>query len=153
MLNRDDFLAVVARTPLVSVDLVICRPDGSALLGQRNNQPAQGFWFVPGGRVNKDETIAAALRRISLRELGVDLTDCCKGLLGVYEHFYAENFAGADGVTTHYVVLAHRIEVATDFDCKPADDQHDSLKWWKIEPLLAAADVHPYTQAYFQRND
>lgn len=153
MLSRDDFLAVVQKTPLVSLDLLIRRPDGSVLLGQRNNRPARGSWFVPGGRVNKDELIADALRRISLRELGVDLSDRCSGLFGVYEHFYQDNFAGVDQVTTHYVVLAHSIDVPADFDCKPADDQHELLKWWKIEPLLAAADVHPYTQAYFQRND
>ena len=27
---------------------------------QRTNRPAQGYWFVPGGRVQKDETLEAA---------------------------------------------------------------------------------------------
>lgn len=150
MLNRDEFLAVVAQTPLVSIDLVVVRPDGATLLGQRNNRPAQGCWFVPGGRVNKDEPLAVALQRISLRELGVDLSAYPRQLLGAYEHFYPDNFAGVDGVSTHYVVLAQRIDVPADFDCVPADDQHAALEWWGVADLLSSAKVHPNTQAYFQ---
>lgn len=150
MLNPDDFLSVVAKTPLVSIDLVLVRPDGSTLLGQRNNRPAQGYWFVPGGRINKDESLAGALQRISLRELGVDLSVFPQRWLGVYEHFYPDNFAGVEGVSTHYVVLAHRIEVPADFVCMPADDQHAALEWWGVADLLSSAKVHPNTQAYFQ---
>ncbi|MFO1379088.1 MAG: GDP-mannose mannosyl hydrolase [Chitinivorax sp.] len=141
---------MVQKTLPVSLDLLIRRPDGSALLGQRTPTGA-GFLVCSRRRVNKDETIAAALRRISLRELGVDLMTAA-GLLGVYEHFTL-NFAGADGVrqpTMSCWRIALKLRLIL---IKPADDQHDSLKWWKIEPLSVAADVHPYTQAYFQRNN
>jgi hypothetical protein len=37
--------------PLVSFDLIIRDPDGRALLRLRTNDPAKGFYFVPGGRI------------------------------------------------------------------------------------------------------
>ncbi|WP_082016616.1 NUDIX domain-containing protein [Cupriavidus sp. IDO] len=37
----------------------------------RRNPPAQDSWFVPGGRIRKDEPIAAALRRLLQEELGL----------------------------------------------------------------------------------
>jgi hypothetical protein len=61
MLDVDIFLDVVARTPLVAVDLVLVRGGSEVLLGLRNNRPAQGFWFVPGGRIRKNEPLHTAL--------------------------------------------------------------------------------------------
>ena len=65
MLDKDTFLAVVDRAPLVAVDLVFIRNSREILLGLRNNRPAQGFWFVPGGRIFKNEKIGAALIRVA----------------------------------------------------------------------------------------
>lgn len=46
---------------------------GQVLLGQRLNRPAQGYWFVPGGRIHKDETMTQAFARLTKEELGVEL--------------------------------------------------------------------------------
>ena len=53
LLDEDSFRAAVAAVPLVSIDLVVRRANGDVLLGLRNNRPAQGQWFVPGGRIRK----------------------------------------------------------------------------------------------------
>lgn len=147
-LDERSFLEVVEATPLVSIDLLLFRSDGAVLLGHRTNRPAKDFWFVPGGRVLKNEYLAEALARIVGRELGagVPLTEW-RGA-GVYEHHYPDNFAGADGVSTHYVVLPHRLALEVDVEVV-TDDQHDALRWFAIDELLAADDVHPYTKAYF----
>lgn len=52
-LRQEDFATVVRSTPLVSLDLIVENAQGEFLLGKRLNRPAQGFWFVPGGRVQK----------------------------------------------------------------------------------------------------
>jgi len=49
-LSQEDFATVVRSTPLISIDLVVENERGEFLLGQRTNRPAQGYWFVPGGR-------------------------------------------------------------------------------------------------------
>jgi colanic acid biosynthesis protein WcaH len=50
-LDDTTFKTVIASTPLISIDLVVKNTKGEYLLGYRNNRPAQGFWFVPGGRI------------------------------------------------------------------------------------------------------
>ena len=143
-----DFLRVVRHAPVVSIDLVVRNAAGEVLLGLRNNEPAARAWFVPGGRVQKDERLDAAFERISRDELGVALSRDDARFLGLYEHLYQENFAGAPGFGTHYVVLAHEIEVVRPI-ATPADDQHGEFRWWSVAELLDSPDVHPYTKDYF----
>ena len=72
-LSRRQFLSVVRHTLLVSVDLVVVNAQGEALLGYRNNRPAQHTWFVPGGKILKNERIPEAMRRIARSELNLPL--------------------------------------------------------------------------------
>jgi colanic acid biosynthesis protein WcaH len=149
LLDHQTLFDVVKHTPLVSVDLIVSRPNGEVLLGYRKNKPAQNTWFVPGGKIMKDERISAALRRVARTELGVELNPDQARFKGVYEHLYTDNFAGAPGVSTHIVVIAFETLVTME-DKIIGDDQHAQLKWWSVPELLAAPDVHPYTKAYFE---
>lgn len=148
MLSERDLLEVVAATPLVSVDLVLLRAGREVLLGQRTNRPAQGFWFVPGGRILKDETRLQAMARIAQREFGVNVLQYAPRFLGVYEHFYDDCFAGDVGVSTHYVVLAYWVEIPAGFEIGEGDDQHAELRWWPLELASCHGQVHPYTKTY-----
>jgi len=73
MLPQSDFLRTVDTTPLVAMDMVVVRGGTEILLGLRNNRPAQGFWFVPGGRIRKNEPMQTALARVAMDELGLNL--------------------------------------------------------------------------------
>ncbi len=156
MLDQKTFLTVVRSAPLVSVDLIVRDHEDRVLLGLRTNQPARGWWFVPGGVIQKGETVRQALTRVFTRELGQEPDLEPDGKLaqdrvrfqGVYEHFYDDNFASTPGVPTHYVVLAHEIRIA-DTDGVHPDHQHDGFRWMDVRSLLAAEDVHAYTKAYF----
>ena len=148
-LDPEKFLAVVEHAPLVSIDLIVRREDGRVLLGKRRNEPAKGCWFVPGGRIHKNERLEAAFRRISLAELGMPCAAGDGRFLGVFEHFYAANFAEKPGTGTHYVVLAYEVTPAKLPGTLPAD-QHGEYKWFDIETLLKTEQVHAHTRAYFQ---
>ncbi len=152
MLDHQTFLNVVANTPLVSVDFLLMRGN-EVLLGLRNNRPAKGFWFVPGGRILKDETIAKALLRIAGNELGLakllENGQLKVAFYGAYEHFYDDCFAGDHAVSTHYVVLAHQIQVPADFALPSTDTQHAAFKWWPIKEVLTSDAVHQYSKNYF----
>ena len=139
-------MTVVAATPLVAIDLVVCSEQGRVLLGKRQNRPAQGFWFVPGGRIRKNERVKDALRRISQAELGIALEGA--GLMGAFDHIYADNFYAAPGINTHYVVLAYRCALSEEAPLR-ADDQHSAMRWWAVEELLASPEVHENTKRYF----
>jgi colanic acid biosynthesis protein WcaH len=147
-LSTADFLTVVRLAPLVSLDLVVCNPRGEALVGLRTNRPAEGYWFVPGGRIQKDERLDDAFRRLTAEELGRTFGLADAAPMGVYEHLYEDNFAGADGVSTHYVVIAHRLDLDLDLSALPAA-QHARWRWMSPSALRADPRVHPNTRAYF----
>lgn len=154
MLVRDDFLFVVDKAPLVAVDLVVIRDMKEILLGRRNNRPAQGFWFVPGGRIRKNETMHVALERVAETELGLGEA-IRQGRLfaepfGAFEHFYSDCFAGECGVSTHYVVLGHRLNVPAGFEPPRFDAQHADLRWWPIDEALGSDTVHRFTKDYLR---
>ena len=150
-LDTELFGTVVAHTPLISIDLIVRNPQGLVLLGQRVNRPAQGYWFVPGGRVRKDERLADAFTRLVHEELGYSTCSIQDALfLGPFEHFYTDNFS-CDDFSTHYVVLGYQL----DIDAIPTQlphEQHHSYRWFSVDELLNSADVHLHTKQYFQNN-
>lgn len=146
-LSAETFSLVVDSTPLVSIDLVIRDAQGKVLIGKRLNKPAQGFWFVPGGRIKKNEPLADALARISTNELGITLNINSGSLLGVYEHFYQDSHE-SDNISTHYVALGYEFILPDINQLTPVDDQHETYQWLSNSELLASPDVHENTKAY-----
>ena len=72
-------------------------------------------------------------------------------LLGAYEHFYPDSFAGSAaqvGVSTHYVVLGHVLHLPADFAVPSCDAQHAELRWWPVNEALASDRVHGFTKDY-----
>lgn len=146
-LRQDDFATVVRSTPLISIDLIVENARGEFLLGKRLNRPAQGDWFVPGGRVQKDEPLHAAFERLTQAELGLRLPMSAGEFYGVWQHFYDDNFS-EEAFSTHYVVLGFRFRVQ-EADLPLPDAQHDAYRWMTPAALLASKDVHDNTRAYF----
>lgn len=102
-LPEGQFRQVISSTPLVSIDLIVMH-EQQVLLGKRLNRPAQGFWFVPGGRICKNELLEEAFQRLTLAELGVELDYSQARLLGAFDHFYSDSVFG-ELPSTHYVAL------------------------------------------------
>lgn len=148
-LSQEDFATVVRATPLISIDLVVENLAGEYLLGLRTNRPAQGFWFVPGGRVQKDETLADAFARLTEAELGLRFTLKDGEFYGVWQHFYDDNFSGQD-FSTHYIVLGYRLRVDEKKLTLPVE-QHKDYCWLTPDALLKRDDVHDNSRAYFIR--
>lgn len=146
-LDNDTFRTVVASTPLVSIDLIVKNTKGQVLLGMRNNRPAQSMWFVPGGRILKNERISTAFKRLVKNELNADADISDAQYLGLYDHLYPDSIWG-DSVTTHYVVNAFEMQRVFDSSALPSD-QHTEYAWFDIETLLSAANVHDHTKWYF----
>lgn len=154
LLSDAVFGLVVAHAPLVSIDLVLRTEAGEMLLGQRRNRPAQGFWFVPGGRVRKAEPLDGALARIVASELGPEFPTVGWRPLGIYQHFYDDSHVAGEQVPTHYVVLAVTMTLpGSGLNWRlQGDDQHDSLQWWTEVAVLGSDRVHANTQAYVHAN-
>jgi len=134
---------IVAHVPIVSVDLVV-RHEGGVVLGKRENPPGRGEWFVPGGRVRKDERLDAAVHRVARQELGIDVR--IERRLGTYEHLWDESEFD-DVATKHY--LANGVVVRSKGGRLAPDDQHADLRIF--DPPIP--DVHPYVEAYLRDAD
>ena len=150
-LDAETFRLVVASTPLVAIDLVIDDGAGRFLLGLRKNRPAKGAWFVPGGRIYKNERLDDAFTRIAAAELGphaIGKTRENARFLGVFEHLYEDGFGGAEA-STHYVVLGYAFTVTgLDLATLPSA-QHGEYRLVTRDALLADARVHDNTRRYF----
>lgn len=145
-LPAEVFRTVVASTPLVSIDLVVENDCGEILLGLRNNRPAQGCWFVPGGRILKCESLDAAFMRLVRDELGVEASRTSACFLDVYEHFYNDSVFG-ETPDTHYVVLAYHLRQDLDLSRLPSS-QHRDYRWWPQAEMAASDRVHSNSRAY-----
>lgn len=150
ILQQDIFEQIIDATPLISIDLIIKNSEGKYLVGLRNNKPAQGFWFVPGGRIFKNETLNNAFIRIAKEELGIDSLRDNAQHLGVYEHFYDDSVFN-DNISTHYVVLGYQILADITIEELPYS-QHQEYVWLSKNELLIHANVHQHSKWYFSED-
>jgi len=148
-MDDNKFLEIIDATPLVSIDIILRNSEGKILLGRRENKPAQGSWFVPGGRIRKNESLNDAMARISNTELGVGLELGTAKLIGAFDHIYEDNFTGQGNIGTHYVALGYELKLLGDPEIK-GDTQHKAMKWWDLNNLLGSSEVHENTKAYFR---
>lgn len=154
VIDRETFLSSGNVMPLVAVDLIFVRKPGEVLLQLRNKPPAEGFWSVPGGRLFKNERIKDAVSRIA--DFEVELTDLVQSEkfqpqpLGCFEHFYDDAFNSRKYSSIHYLVLAHRIDVPSDYSLPGDDPAYQRFHWWPVPQALEHASVHGYTKDYLR---
>ncbi len=150
-----EFSAACAALPLVSIDLVLTNPAGQLLLGLRNNAPARGCWFTPGGRIRKNEPLAHARLRVAQDELGLPASALERALpMGAWDHFYPDS-AFDPAVSTHYVNLPLWLVLTPDEEKhlqlpQGAGEQHARWQWLALEQAASDKAVHAYVRVYAQ---
>lgn len=135
----EEYITIVKHVPVVSVDLLV-HHEGGLVFGMRENEPAKGEWFVPGGTMLKGETRREAVHRIAQEEMDADVL--IDEELGVYTHRYQS--AAAAGVDSKQY-LATAYVVTPDSDLQP-DDQHTEFDVFK-SPF---PDLHNYVERYIR---
>lgn len=90
--------------PVLCVDVMI-RYKGKYLLIKRNEEPMRDVYWVPGGRVLKNESLRSAAKRKIREETG--LVPYEMEMVGIYEDQYEESSLGRipDGYHTVAVVF------------------------------------------------
>ena len=150
MLSPKDFINIIEKTPLVSIDLII-RDEDHVLLGKRSNAPAKNYWFVPGGRIFKNEKWKDALSRIANDELNISISHENTKIIDIFDHIYKDNFLEQTGVNTHYIVIALEVFVNKDEIGRiDGDGQHQSFEWMSFQEILTNDNVHPYTKQHIK---
>jgi len=155
MLLEKDFKYTIENIPLISLDLIIKNKKREILLGLRNNSPAKGYYFVPGGRIFKNEQIKDSIKRISKNEFGFEITNKDITIKGVYDHIYknGDNFLNNVKFNTHYIVICCEYKYYKDIDLnKLPKEQHSNYKFMSNNDLIKDDKVHYYVKNYFLEN-
>ena len=109
------------KRPQLAVSAVIFR-DGKVLLLRRAKSPGNGFWSLPGGRVEFGESLHTALAREIDEEAGLRVE--IVALAG-----WREVLPGAGG-GGHYLIMSFAARWAGG---EPRlNEEHDDFKW--VEP-------------------
>lgn len=97
--------------------------DEAILLVRRAREPGLGRWTVPGGRVERGETLAEAVLRELREETG--LTGMCGPLVGWVERMSSDH---------HFVILDFDVTVLDRDDPVPGDDA-SAVRWVDFDEL------------------
>jgi colanic acid biosynthesis protein WcaH len=151
MLSLENFRNVVRDSILIAIDLIIENEKEGFLLGLRKNKPAQGLWFVPGGRIFKGESLSVALVRIAYTEIGTAVDPTQFTLLGIFDHIYPDNVFNNSDFGTHYIVIGCYIKLAAGL-LNFNQEQHSDYQFFSRCEILDSKHVHQYTKEYFLDN-
>lgn len=149
MLSSEDFKHLVRSAPLFSIDLVVLNQQNQILVGKRKNAPAKGYWFVPGGRVFKGESLVEAFSRITRTELSLKFDYLSATQLGIYDHFYSDSVFG-DDISTHYINAPYLIQLPEETVLDLPTAQHQEYRWISLEELNQGETVHQYSKVFSQ---
>jgi colanic acid biosynthesis protein WcaH len=121
---EETYRQIVEFMPITCVDLII-RHNNKILMVKRKNRPAKGEWWMPGGRILKNETCEDAAIRKAKEESGLDVK-IVKPL--IFEETIFED-SNLDGIKTG----THTINVSFLLDAKgddvSLDDQSAEYIW------------------------
>lgn len=117
-----------AERPEVCVGAIIVEDD-DLLLVRRAHPPAAGSWSLPGGRVERGETLAEAVVREVAEETGLECV--CGEMVGWSEVILDD---------THAVILDFRAHLLERADPEAGDDASEA-RWvplWDVAELRLA---------------
>lgn len=136
LLDDADYRKFVESMPIVCVDVLLTREDGSVLLVKRHSEPVRGLFWFPGGRLLMRETFFEAARRKLKKEVGLRETSACR-VLGTWNTLFQKSAWG--GPTQTVNVLVHvkssdrrttsGLHICGDQRGRCGDGDFGSFKW------------------------
>jgi colanic acid biosynthesis protein WcaH len=136
MISQELYNQILENIPIACVDVAIVA-QGSVLLVRRKDAPAQGQWWVPGGRVLKGEMMKATAYRKAKDEVGIA---CHIGsIIHTAETIFPD---GPQGIAVHSInscFFAYPVQP----DFSPLLDSHHQEYRWVTQ---VSRDLHPYVQ-------
>jgi len=134
-----EYKKILENIPICTVDLVILNR-GRVLLVYRRGGSFRDQWFLPGGRVYKNEKLVGAAKRKALEETGLDVR--IKKNLGAYEWFDKDTTFKDIKNGTHTISTVFVVETSDDDVQIKLDKTSTAHKWVdKIE-----SNLHPYVK-------
>ncbi|WP_448702965.1 NUDIX domain-containing protein [Mucilaginibacter sp. AW1-3] len=117
------YQSILKSIPILCVDALIVN-GGKCLLLLRDNEPAKGTYWFPGGRVHKNELIKDAVLRKVKEE--TNLTCVFEKIISVEETMFEQEGGMATDVhTVNVCCLLHAVNI----DELEVDKLHAGFKW------------------------
>jgi len=118
-ISKEKYRWVVENMPILCIDCIVVHK-GKYLLVKRKQRPLKGKFWLPGGRVFKNERLEQAVTRKMKEEIGIDVKII--KLAGFHEYLFKENEFGVDSVHTLSAVfyvspLSMDIKLDSQSDC------------------------------------
>lgn len=127
--------------PILGVSsLLLC--DDTALLVQRGKDPAKGLWSLPGGKVERGETLEQAAHRELFEETALTV-----------DHLSFGEFVEIIEPTHHFVIAVFVGQLKTTTAPKAGDDAA-AARWFtpnECDVLDAAGEMTPTTRQRIKR--
>jgi len=131
---------IIQALPIACVDVAIVAR-GSILLVRRNDTPAKGEWWLPGGRVHKGELMKETAKRKALQEAGID---CHVGpIIHTAETIFPD---GPEEIPVHSINSCFLLYPVDGFTVR-LDSHHSEYNW--VSRIWTG--LHPYVQQCLAR--
>lgn len=149
-LDAELYAHIVKNVIITCVDIFLYDPENSRyLLVKRKQKPAQGMWWLPGGRQCKGESFFDAAKRKCKEELSVEIIPLAH--LSNYSTVFSDSAWSCQTHTNNQPIFA-----ILDKNSKPVvDENHDTWQWFDINqsPRNSAlfADYSIQEYAYIQK--
>lgn len=123
---------IVENVPIMSVDVVVFDKDlKNTLLFLRENPPAKGEFYTPGGRLYKGENFLECAIKNLKNESGIEVSENDLHYAGITNEYFTNSFF--DKITpTHYVNVYFALRLDKKIKIK-LDSQHSEYKWFGVE--------------------
>lgn len=133
---EEQYFQILSNVPIACVDVAIVA-QGAVLLVKRKDAPAQGQWWVPGGRVLKGEMMKETAARKAFEEVGIA---CHVGpIIHTAETIFPD---GPNGIPVHSINSCFFL-YPVDHEFTPRLDSHHQEYWWVNH---IPDDLHPYVE-------
>lgn len=139
----DDYNKIKEIFPIPCVDIIVENCNGEILLLKRNNEPAKGQWWFPGGRVHFGEFRLEAGKRKLLDECGIIQSEFKE--IGTYDLLLdLPEKKISHGITTVF-------KTQTNSSIISPDSQSIDYKWNSTENWLNYP-LHPFIKKFLNKN-
>lgn len=135
----EEYVKILRYMPVCCVDLVI-HHKGKVLLVYRRRDPAKNKWWLPGGRIYKNEKFEEAAYRKAIEETGLKIK--IKKKLGSYDYFDKKSSFKQIKNGVHTPVIGFLVETVKENQPIKIDSTSSDYKWIdRIEE-----ELHPYVK-------
>ena len=87
-LNEEEYRHIYSKVPRLTVEILVRNDGGSLYLARRAIEPCKGQWHLPGGTVRFGEALLAAVHRIAMKELSIDVREAVsQGFIEYPSHY------------------------------------------------------------------